>query len=66
MTAPLPDTVLIVVGARSGLPARGTRRLVLTAGPDGAILTDEPALATPALALVVTDPPRHPTRAPGA
>ena len=53
----LPETVLVVVGARSGLPMRGTRRLVLTAGADGSVLTDEPAPASPNLALVVTDPP---------
>ncbi len=67
LDAGLPDTILLVIGARPGLPARSTRRLVLLAGPGGSILTDEPVMpASPSLALVVTEPPRQPTRVPGA
>ena len=61
----LPDTVLIVIGARSGLPARSTRRLVLAAGDEGSVMREEPvAPASPSLALVVGEPPRQPSRAP--
>ncbi|MHB2167906.1 ABC transporter ATP-binding protein/permease [Alsobacter sp. R-9] len=56
----LADAVLIVVGARHGLPGRGIRRVVLTAGPAGSALAEAPA--APGLSLVFPDTSRRPPR----